>query len=77
VPPRPQPRELTLPLPYKLRSEARHAEAVQRRGKEVAREEEERRRAAEFRVGFRVDLVLMTQPALCVWMVLLLPMMMI
>ncbi|KAI8468424.1 MAG: hypothetical protein J3K34DRAFT_11810 [Monoraphidium minutum] len=49
VPPRPAPRELTMPAPYRLRSEARHAEAVAHQQEELAREEEGRRRAAEFK----------------------------
>jgi hypothetical protein len=51
VPPRPAPRELTMPAPYRLRSEARGAEAVSHLQAELEREEEERRRAAEFKVG--------------------------
>ncbi|GBF89448.1 hypothetical protein Rsub_02020 [Raphidocelis subcapitata] len=49
VPPRPAPRDLTVPVPYRLRSEARHAEALATQQEELGREEEERRRAAEFR----------------------------
>ncbi|GBF91123.1 hypothetical protein Rsub_04792 [Raphidocelis subcapitata] len=49
VPPRPEPREITVPAPYRLRSEPRHAEAAARHAQQLALEAAARRAAAEFR----------------------------
>eukprot|EP00955_Chlamydomonas_euryale_P110622 366009-Chlamydomonas_euryale.AAC.40 len=48
VPPRPEPRELTLPRPFNLRSEARHAAAVEAAAAAAAEAEAAAAEAARF-----------------------------
>ncbi|KAG1675786.1 hypothetical protein FOA52_012442 [Chlamydomonas sp. UWO 241] len=48
VPPRPEPRGLTLPQPFKLRSEARHAAALEAAADAAAMSEQQQQAAATF-----------------------------
>jgi len=49
IPPKPEPRNLTIPQPFQLRSESRHQDFVSEFSRELQQEEEAKRAEAEFK----------------------------